>query len=768
MSGVEAVAAVTLVRSIIKTIESIKETYDAVKHASGLPEKVHSTAQALGFIHDALDKAEKQLNKNTLSDDENKKAKQVLETCKEKLEAIKNIFDNHMPKGDSGRLMRLRKAAWVELRNKGREVEENMTVVGQQFQLLAGSQIFEDAKVLQDIQSAIEDLQHTSDEEKGYYFHNHGTGSLNPVLGTNNSQYNNFGGGHFNTGEVTYYQGPPGMEAIDRNCRRALLRSIPRYDPKTLRRNLIHGKGKLVKDCLQWIFSEEAFTTWHTGNSISLLLIKGGPGMGKTMMALAIIDNLEQGARDDKGNSNGGVAYAFCQGDNAVISSIATILTGLVLRLMDLEPEASKVLREKWDDQEKRYDFDLSSWRALWNVLLDMLDCCSSPLFLIVDALDECTDDIKEVAELLERLVRIGLRHPERLKWLITSRPSVTVNQGLLGTPDQVLISLDLHTHHVSMGVKKFVKEKVSELNHKLKYDREPNLRESIEKELIDRSKDTFLWVHLVCKQLEDVSRQNALDTIRREPRGLKSLYKEEMTKICATSDAQKCVKILQAMILALQPLHMSQLSSICDVSENDSEKEDLIELCASFLRCDENGTIFFIHQSAREYAAHSIGGGQLTKFGSYSHAALVIHCLGYLENRLSCNLLKLDPLNPKDLISFYNLSLSFSQREKMSKYGYAARFWARHLMIATKTEPNLLNDAQLLRFLEHRLLEWIGLMLWYGEHTVVRDVIIDLRDLTAKLGPKSTCTIFVFGLGRPISEPSYFVQQIASSIDRL
>jgi Na+/phosphate symporter len=203
----ETVAAVGLVSSIITIVETIKNIYDTAKNAKGLPERVRATARALDFIQDALEKVERQLDEKALSEEEVKRTRPVMETCKKSLETIKDIFEQYMPKGDVGRMRRLTKAAWAELRKKGTEVETNMAVVGQQFQLLAGSQIFKDARVLKDIQSAIEDLQTASDEESVMQFNNHGAGSQNPVLGMHNTQNNNFGTGHMNIEcPITYQQ----------------------------------------------------------------------------------------------------------------------------------------------------------------------------------------------------------------------------------------------------------------------------------------------------------------------------------------------------------------------------------------------------------------------------------------------------------------------------------------------------------------------------------------------------------------------------------
>jgi hypothetical protein len=120
---------------------------------------------------------------------------------------------------------------------------------------------------------------------------------------------------------------------------------------------------------------------------------------------------------------------------------------------------------------------------------------------VIVDALDECQDN--SMADLLKCLVRTGLYHPSKIKWILTSRPLDSTEQELLAGSDQVLVSLELNSKHVSEAVRTYISFKMDELDRCYNY--RETLWQKIETKLVKKAEDTYLWVSLVCKRLESV-----------------------------------------------------------------------------------------------------------------------------------------------------------------------------------------------------------------------------------------------------------------------
>ncbi len=110
------------------------------------------------------------------------------------------------------------------------------------------------------------------------------------------------------------------------------------------------------------------------------------------------------------------------------------------------------------------------------------------------------------------RRFRTGLECPARVKWLLTSRPLDSGERELLVGSDQVRVSLELNAQHIAQGVRAYISYKVAELGRR--WGHRSVVRQEIEKELGRKAEDTFLWVSLVCKRLENVAGNEALTTI--------------------------------------------------------------------------------------------------------------------------------------------------------------------------------------------------------------------------------------------------------------
>ena len=93
----------------------------------------------------------------------------------------------------------------------------------------------------------------------------------------------------------------------------------------------------------------------------------------------------------------------------------------------------------------------------------------------------------------------------------------------MLAGADQARVSLELNSNHVSEAVKTYITYKTNELDCRYCYGL--TLRHNVEAKLIEKAEDTFLWVSLVCKQLENVPRDQALTTIQDLPPGLHPFY---------------------------------------------------------------------------------------------------------------------------------------------------------------------------------------------------------------------------------------------------
>jgi hypothetical protein len=98
---------------------------------------------------------------------------------------------------------------------------------------------------------------------------------------------------------------------------------------------------------------------------------------------------------------------------------------------------------------------------------------------------------------------------------------------------------------------------------------------------------------------------QETLTKLNTFPSRLDSLYERMMEQICNSDNADLCKQILTSTTIVYQPITLKELSSLVEMLEDTSDDLEslgqIIGLCGSFLAIRE-GTIYFVHQSAKDY----------------------------------------------------------------------------------------------------------------------------------------------------------------------
>jgi hypothetical protein len=488
------------------------------------------------------------------------------------------------------------------------------------------------------------------------------------------------------------------IDDIDRSCLRAL--QCP--DTLVVKHRLKENKDKLLYKSIEWIFQDPQYFSWQDGDDVCLLWIKGGAGKGKTMLSIGLIERLSL-PKDDSTV----VTYFFCQNADYELNTIEAIIKGLILQLVNQQKELKESLRRRWDTVNQRFDEDVTSWRTLWNIFLEMLDRCKCRrVYVIVDALDECQDE--GMADFLKLIVRTGLNHLSKIKWLLTSRPLDSAERELLVESDQVRVSLELNSKHVSEAVKTYIAYKAAELDHRHSYGQK--LRREVETELNKKAEDTFLWVSLVCKRLESVRRDKALTTIQDLPPGLHPFYHRIFDQLNKGESAvvKGCMRLLKGMMLAYRPLNLAEVGGVTGLSDEEVAAEALVDRCASFVKM--RGTdIEFVHQSARDYLAGKNEQSILDSHGHYGHGEIALSCLSHLSERLKVNLVDLP--RPDSTRESMKAQKDKKRNTLIASVDYAATFWVQHLEGARRTtliQDALAEQGEVTTFLRTKLLEWL------------------------------------------------------------
>ncbi|KAJ5698118.1 G-protein beta WD- 40 repeats containing protein [Penicillium macrosclerotiorum] len=485
---------------------------------------------------------------------------------------------------------------------------------------------------------------------------------------------------------------------IDRIC----LQHLHCPDSLAVKNRLKEAKDKLLRQSFEWVLQDPQYRSWRDGNDVCLLWIKGGAGKGKTMMSIGLIEELSR-ERDPSTL----ITYFFCQNADNDLNNLESLIKGLILRLVNQRVELKESLRRRWDPKNDRFSEDVTLWRALWNMLLEMLDLCHAfRIYIIVDALDECQDS--GMGDFLKLLVRTGLDSPFRIKWLLTSRPLEAAERALLAGHDQLQVSLELNSQYVSQSVQSYISYKVDELSRQNRY--KEVLARQVKDNLFVKAEGTFLWVSLVCKTLEGVHPDSVLVMIQGLPPGLHPFYDRILHQLNNSEPhiARQHMRLLKAMTLAYRPLKVQEVPSVTGLTSEDDIIEVLVDRCASFIKMQGN-TIQFVHQSARDYLASDQALSILDLYESFGHYDVVLGCLTHLSKQLRVNLIELP--RPDSTRESWESQKDKNLSDELSSLAYAAIFWVQHLQNVQAGDiarGTLIREGPVGMFLQTKMLEWL------------------------------------------------------------
>jgi len=383
------------------------------------------------------------------------------------------------------------------------------------------------------------------------------------------------------------------MGEIDKleNCIQHLRLTDPRDDKKRIEET----KGGLLEDSYRWVLEDSDFQRWRDDPQSRLLWIKGDPGKGKTMLLCGIINELNKSiTKTDQ------LSYFFCQATDSRINSATAVLRGLLYLLVNQQPSLVSHIRKKHDHAGKALFEDANAWVALSEIFTDVLqDPSLNGTSLVIDALDECVADLPKLLDFIVQKSCVS----SRVKWIVSSRNWPDIEERLERAGHKVRLCLELNAESVSTAVGIFIQHNVLQLAEKKKYD--DKTQDAVLDHLSIHANGTFLWVALVCQNLEKIPRWNINAKLNAFPPGLDSLYERMIEQICKSDNADLCQQILASVAIVYRPITLQELTSLVEMLEDMADDlkslREIIGLCGSFLTI-RGDTVYFVHQSAKDF----------------------------------------------------------------------------------------------------------------------------------------------------------------------
>ncbi|KAF4905507.1 Vegetative incompatibility protein HET-E-1 [Colletotrichum viniferum] len=306
-----------------------------------------------------------------------------------------------------------------------------------------------------------------------------------------------------------------------------------------------------------------------------------------------------------------------------------------------------------------------------------------SKTVLVIDALDECSDELDQLLAVLVKLSSDFLSN-------------------------KICMSLENNGTAVSSAGGKYIRYKVSELKSLKGYDEAT--RKEVSAYLKNNAEGTFLWVSLVYQQLAKItlSSNRTMETLRAFPPGLDFLYRRILAQIMSSPDRKLCKKILATVCILHHPFDLRALAMLLDKEE--LSLKDAVEECCGLLVL-KNNVVYFVHQSAKAFLQKEAIREVMPSGSQHENKIVLSRLVATMSSTLRRNIYELDGLGastPKD----HNVASG-----PLAPARYSCLHWTEHFSKANAmdqeqqllksshpTEPNALKnivwDAR--RFLQY------------------------------------------------------------------
>ncbi|KAI5459655.1 hypothetical protein BGZ63DRAFT_446476 [Mariannaea sp. PMI_226] len=441
-------------------------------------------------------------------------------------------------------------------------------------------------------------------------------------------------------------------------------------DPRLSKARIEERNGGLLRELYCWIFNHKDFQYWHHEESVRLLWVSGDPGKGKTMLLCGIIDELAPSTKLHNSMCGTLLSYFFCQATDSRIKTATSVLRGLIYLLADQHRSLMSHMRAKYGHSGKQLFEGPEAWVALSEIFTKMLeDPVVTDAYLIIDALDECLVDLPK---LLNLMTKASIAFP-RVKWIVSSRNFPAIQLRLSQTAHQIRLDLELNEDLISVAVGTYIEKNVDNIAHFRRYDEPTKL--AVKDQLVSKANNTFLWVSLICKDLENIPKWKVLKELEAFPPGLDAVYRQMMNRIRDSRNADLYKQILAIVSIVLRPITLDELSALVETFhglDDDCMLEE-IRNCGSFLTVKAR-TIYLVHHTAKDFLSGDMSedifpSGKLT-----THQVIFSRSLRAMSGTLRRDIFQLG--RP----GVYIFDITKPNPDALSQIRYSCVHWVDHL----------------------------------------------------------------------------------------
>jgi len=222
-----------------------------------------------------------------------------------------------------------------------------------------------------------------------------------------------------------------------------------------------------------WLIESAVFLRW-TLNAGSLLWLYGIPGCGKTILSSTIIQYLLDHCHQ---RPRSAVLYFYFDFNESGKQRHENMIRSLITQLSVCQKSISDSLDSLYNSGRQPTN------KGLLDTLHSIITA-SNEVFIILDALDECT----ERPELLSDIEEIMKWQDIRLHVLVTSRREVDIEESLEPLCDEET-SICIQSALVDADIRTYVHDRLSEDRSFKRWRNQPKVQQEIETELMEKAK---------------------------------------------------------------------------------------------------------------------------------------------------------------------------------------------------------------------------------------------------------------------------------------
>ncbi|PLB50891.1 purine and uridine phosphorylase [Aspergillus steynii IBT 23096] len=407
-------------------------------------------------------------------------------------------------------------------------------------------------------------------------------------------------------------------------------------DPEDEMNSLKRRKGSRAPGTCEWLLETQDMLRWLNSKPSetdiwNFCWLYGNPGTGKSTMAITLAEKLARHDLFIDGNAR--LAYFFCDSSNEVQRTAIAVLRGLLYHLIKNSPSLIDFVMPKYHARREKL---FTSFDALWAILLMIGRESGQAIYCIIDGLDEC--DVESQTTLMGQFNASfqGHKSPD-LHILVTSRPYEEIRRSLCDYPSYNLSSYQ----RVQDDLATMIESRVDELSRRNRYPY--RVRRKVSAILKERAEGTFLWVGIACDELKHTRAKDAVQTLRRLPKSLNSVYQKMLdTALDQSSEDTVVIKrILSFVAVARRPLSTLELADACQLYECQDRDYQLAFLHDDIHACRlsiilDDGVVFLLHKSVKNFLLNDQNNRIIDEISA--HADLAYCCIDRILSSYKAN----------------------------------------------------------------------------------------------------------------------------------